>query len=54
MRLFADTGAPRWFFNSVFVAVVSAFGAVVTSSMAGYALGAHKFPGSQGPLLGRS
>ena len=43
----SDTGAPRWFFNSVFVAVVSAFGAVVTSSMAGYALGAHKFPGSR-------
>ena len=46
-KLFGDTGVPRWFFNSVFVGVVSSLGAVATSSMAGYALGARKFPGSQ-------
>ena len=46
-RLFSGTLVPRWFFNSVVVAVLSVLGAVATSSMAGYALGARKFPGSQ-------
>ncbi len=43
--LFARTDALRWLFNSVYVAVVSTLGGVITSSMAGYAFARGNFWG---------
>ena len=45
--LFSRTLALRWLFNSVFVAVVSTVGGVITSSMAGYAFARGNFIGKQ-------
>ena len=46
-NLFEGTGVPRWFFNSVVVAVAASVLSVFTSSTAGYVLGARTFPGSR-------
>ena len=43
--LFARTDALRWLFNSVYVAVISTLGGVITSSMAGYAFARGNFWG---------
>lgn len=43
--LFARTDALRWLFNSVYVAVISTLGGVLTSSMAGYAFARGNFWG---------
>lgn len=45
--LFSRTLALRWLFNSVFVAVVSTLGGVITSTMAGYAFARGDFPGKR-------
>jgi multiple sugar transport system permease protein len=45
--LFTRTLALRWLFNSVFVAVVSTLGGVITSTMAGYAFARGDFPGKR-------
>ena len=45
--LFSRTLALRWLFNSVFVAVVSTLGGVITSTMAGYAFARGEFPGKR-------
>lgn len=44
-NLFSNNPTWRWIFNSIFTAVVAAFGAIITSAMAGYAFGKKKFPG---------
>ncbi len=43
--LFARTDALRWLFNSVYVAVISTLGGVITSSMAGFAFARGDFWG---------
>ena len=43
--LFARTDALRWLFNSVYVAVISTLGGVITSSMAGFAFARGEFWG---------
>ena len=43
--LFARTDALRWLFNSVYVAVISTLGGVITSSMAGFAFARGQFWG---------
>ncbi len=40
-----DSNVTRWFFNSVFVAVVWIIGRVITCTMAGYAFARMRFPG---------
>lgn len=40
-----ESNVTRWFFNSVFVAVVWIVGRVITCTMAGYAFARMKFPG---------
>jgi multiple sugar transport system permease protein len=47
IRLIFESDAPRWFLNSLITATVSAFGAVICASMAGYILGTRSFPGSR-------
>ena len=46
-NLFEGTSAARWFFNSVVVSVIASAGAVIVGTMAGYALGSLRFPGSR-------
>ena len=43
--LFRNTNALRWLFNSVYVALISTLGGVITSSMAGYAFARGDFWG---------
>lgn len=43
--LFRNTNALRWLFNSVYVAIISTLGGVITSSMAGYAFARGDFWG---------
>ena len=43
--LFGSKPAPRWFLNSVITAGGIMIGAVITSTMAGYAFGKKEFPG---------
>ena len=43
--LFSKTDALRWLFNSVYVALISTLGGVITSSMAGYAFARGDFWG---------
>jgi len=50
-KLFEGTGAARWFVNSVVVSLIAAGGAVVCGTMAGYALGSLRFPGSRFVLV---
>lgn len=45
--LFSKTLALRWLFNSVYVAVVSTLGGVITSTMAGYAFARGDFIGKR-------
>jgi multiple sugar transport system permease protein len=40
-----ESNVPRWFFNSVLVALVWIMGRVITCTMAGYAFARMKFPG---------
>ncbi|WP_245954347.1 carbohydrate ABC transporter permease [Paenibacillus flagellatus] len=49
-QLFVHNPTWRWLFNSVFVSGCAAIGAIVTSTMAGYAFGKKEFPGKK-PLF---
>jgi multiple sugar transport system permease protein len=42
-----ESNVTRWFFNSVFVAIVWIVGRVITCTMAGYAFARMKFPGRE-------
>jgi len=44
-NLFLDKPTFRWLFNSIFIATCVSFGAIITSTMAGYAFGKKDFPG---------
>ena len=44
-NLFFDKPTLRWLFNSIFVAGCISLGAILTSTMAGYAFGKKDFPG---------
>lgn len=46
-QLFSDKPAWRWLFNSIFAAGCIAIGAIITSTMAGYAFGKKKFLGDK-------
>ena len=46
-KLFFDNPTLRWTFNSIFISLVVAGGAIITSAMAGYAFGKMKFFGGK-------
>lgn len=45
IALFSENPTVRWVFNSIIMSGVISLGAMVTSSMAGYAFGKKRFPG---------